>query len=71
MCRVVESRGNGYSWGCVYGCGNVVDYWNITYVSWQFSKLIFASSWGRKIVEDKGISSFRVSTIDALRFNYL
>ena len=38
MCRVVESRGNGYSWGCVYGCGNVVDYWNITYVSWQFSK---------------------------------
>ena len=39
MCRVVESRGNGYSWGCVYGCGNVVDYWNITYVSWQFSKI--------------------------------
>ena len=40
MSRVVELGGNDYSWDLAYGCGNVVDYWNTTYVSWQFSKLI-------------------------------
>lgn len=42
MSRVVESVGNGYSWECVYGCGNVVEYWNTIYVSWQFSKFAVA-----------------------------
>ena len=38
MKRVVESGGNGYSWECVHGCRNVVEYWNITYIFWQFNK---------------------------------
>ena len=39
MGRLAGFGGNDYRWGCGYGRGNVVEYWNTTYVSWQFSKI--------------------------------